>query len=169
MAATIQIISLHGATGTTETQIDGGTMRFKVADNDTADANNPIPIISGNTSRSWIKQVRYKCTVTPSNTVNNLKVYTDGSSGLGTGVSVMAKTVAAASYVDPSSQGTTALTGTTDLFTYTSGSPLAVTGSISNPSTGLFGDIVQMQMEVADTATQGTTGSETVTFQFDES
>lgn len=167
MAATVQIISLHGATGTTETQVDGGTMRFKVADNDTADANNPIPIITGQTSRSWIKQIRFKCTVAPSNNINNLKVYTDGSSGMGTGIAINAKTYASGSYVDPSSQGTTALTGTTDLFTYTSGSPLAVTGSTT--TTGLFGDIIAMQAAVSDTATQGTSGSETVTFQFDES
>lgn len=168
MAATVQIISLHGATGATETQIDGGTCRFKAADNDTADANNPL-VISGSTIYSYIKQIQFKATVTPANTINNLKFYTDGSNGLGTGVGIGAKTYAAGSYVNPATQGQAQVAGLTDIFTYTSGSPLSVTGSISNPNTGLFGDIINLQMNVANTASQGTTGSETGTFSFDES
>lgn len=167
MAATVQIISLHGATGSTETQVDGGSMRFKVADNDTADANNPIPIPPSGTNYSYIKQIRFKTTVAPDNLINNLQVYSDGSSGMGTGVSVTTKTYGSGSYINPATQGTTQLSGTSDLFGYTSGSSLAVTGSTS--TTGLFGDIIAMQMGVASTATQGTTPSETVTFQFDES
>lgn len=165
MAATIQIISHHGAAGATETQVDGGTMRYKVADNDTADANDPIPVPPSGTNYSYIKQNRFKCTVAPSNTVNNLKFYTDGANGLGTGVSIGAKTDA--SYTNPATQGTTQLSGTTDIFTYTSGSPLSVTGSTSG--TGSFGDYVVSQMGVASTASPGTTPSETLTFQYDES
>lgn len=53
-------------------------------------------------------------------------------------------------------------------FTYVVGSPLAVTGSLSNPSTGDFGDLVVYQLEVADTAQPGVTGTETFTWQYDE-
>ena len=166
MAATIQIISLHGATGSTETQVDGGTMRFKAADNDTADANNPL-VISGSTIYSYIKQCRYKATVAPSNLVDNLKFYTDGSSGMGTGVDIGVKTYASGSYVNPATQGQSQVSGLTSVFTYTSGSALAVTGS--QASTGLFGDIINFQMSVTSAATQGTTPSETFTFSFDES
>lgn len=169
MVATVQIISLHGINGVTEFQIDGGSMRFRVDDVDTVDATSPIPIPAAGTNYSWIKQCRFKATVTPANTINNLKFYSDGANGLGTGVDVLAKTYVSGNYILPSTQGTTQLSGTTTIFTYTSGSPLSVAGSITNPSTGLFGDIVAMQMSVTTTATQGTTPSETITFQFDES
>ena len=167
MAATIQIISLHGATGSTETQVDGGTMRFKAADDDTANTSNPLVIPGAGSIYSYIKQIRFKCTVAPSNLVDNLKFYTDGSNGLGTGVGITGKTYVAGSYINPATQGQTQLSGTTNIFTYTSGSPLAVSGSTSG--TGLFSDIIALQMDVASTAGQGTTPSETLTFSYDES
>lgn len=166
MPATVQMISQHGTTGTTETQVDAGNMHFKQADNDTVDALNPIPVPAAGTNYSYIKQVRLKATTTPANSLSNINFYTDGANGLGTGVSVNVKT--SASYTDPASQGTTALTGTADAFTYTSGSPLSISGTLSNPSTGLFGDYLVMQMAVGTTATQGNTASETITMTYDE-
>lgn len=166
MAATVQIISLHGATGATETQVDGGTLAFKAADDDTANTSNPLVIPAAGTIYSYIKQLRFKCTVAPSNLINNLKFYTDGANGLGTGVGITAKTYVAGSYINPATQAQTQLAGTTDIFTYTSGSPLAVAGSTSG--TGNFSDIIAMQMSVASTAGQGTTPSETLTFSYDE-
>lgn len=166
MPATVQIISYHGATGTTETQVDGGNMRFKQADNDTVDAVNPIPVPGAGSNYSYIKQVRLKATTTPANSISNIKAYMDGANGLGTGVSLNGKT--SASYTDPSSQGTTVLSGTADMFTYTSGSPLSITGSLTNPSTGGIGDYLVMQMAVTTTATQGNTGAETLTMTYDE-
>lgn len=167
MPATVNIVSHHGAAGATQTNVDGGSVRFKLSDDDTVDANNPIAIPTGADVYSYIKQFRFSAGTTPSNTINNLKFYMDGANGFGTGVSLNVKT--SASYTNPLTQTTTALGSTASAFTYTSGSPLSVTGSISNPSTGLFGDYIQMQMQVANTATQGTTGSETATFQYDES
>lgn len=168
MPAVVEIVSHHGAAGATQADVAGTSIRFKVADNDTVDANNPIPIVAATTSRSWIKQFRYKTTTAPSNNINNLKLYSDGANGLGTGQDIKAKTNA--SYTDPIANGTTALGaggGLASLFTFTSGSALAVTGSTT--TTGLFGDYVQTQYEVLDTATQGTSGSEVMTFAFDES
>lgn len=167
MAATVNITNHHGSAGATQTNVDGSSIRFKVADDSAVDANNPIPIPAAGTNYSYIKQLRWNATTTPANTINNLKFYTDGANGMGTGVGVVAKTNA--SYVNPLTQATTALSGVTDIFTYTSGSPLAVTGSINNPSTGLFGDYVELQMSVANTASPGTTPSETTTWSYDES
>jgi hypothetical protein len=170
MAATVNITSYHGYSAgspTSNNNVDGGSLRFKVADNDTADANNPIPIPAAGTNQSWIKQLRFNAATTPSNTINNLKFYTDGSNGFGTGVALNVKTTA--TYTDPSAQGTTALTSTTSAFTYNSGAALSVTGSINNPSTGAFGDYIVMQMAVSSTAGPGTTPSETLTFSYDES
>lgn len=166
MPATVQIISYHGTTGTTETQVDGSNTRFKQADNDTVDAVNPIPIPGAGSNYSYIKQLRLKATTTPANTLSNIKAYMDGANGFGTGVSLNGKTNA--SYVDPGAQGTTALSGTSDMFGYTSGSPLSITGSLNNPSTGGFGDYLEIQMAVTTTATQGNTGAETLTMTYDE-
>ena len=65
--------------------------------------------------------------------------------------------------------------GTTDLdaapvdaFGKTSAAPLAVTGSIDNPSTGNFGDLVVYQAEVVTGASAGTSTSEEITWQYDE-
>lgn len=168
MAAEIHIVTHHGAAGATQSNVDGGTLRFKVADDATVDANNPIPIPPSGTNYSYIKQLRFSCVTTaPSNLVNNLKFYTDGSGWTGgTGVGLNAKT--SASYTNPATQGTTALSGTASAFSYTSGSPLSVTGSTATAG-GVFGDYVQLQMSVTTTASPGTTTSETLTFAYDES
>lgn len=238
MAATVHILSYHGATPDSGTNVAAGSIRFKQADNDTVDANNPIPIPAAGTNYSYLKQFRFSAITTPSNTINALKFYTDSSNGFGTGVGLNALnftpitgtatsgnstsltdtgatfpttvvgmvleitagtnsgearritvrnsatqvTVASAFtsaidatsvyriwYIDPVNHAATLLSGTTDAFTYTSGSPLSLAGSISNPSTGPFGDGLELQMTVGSTASQGTTPSETLTFQYDES
>ena len=237
MAATVEIRSFHGATPDSGTNVASGSIRFKAADNDTVDANNPLAIPPSSTIYSYIKQFRFYAATTPSNTINNLKFYTDGSNGFGTGVGLGAKTftmytgtatsgtttsltdsgasfsgivgyvleitagtnsgsarrittvnsatqitVASAFgsaidntsvyriwYIDPVNNAQTQLSGTTDAFTYTSGSALAITGSINNPSTGPFGNGTYLQMSVASTASQGTTPSETLTWSYDES
>jgi hypothetical protein len=56
--------------------------------------------------------------------------------------------------------------GNADAFTYTSGSPLSVTGTTS--TTGQFGDRVVYQITVGTTATGGATGSETLTWKYDD-
>lgn len=169
MAAIVEIRSYHGTSPDAGTNVASGTLQFKQADNSTVDANNPIPVPGAGTNYSFIKQLRWYVGGTgPSNTINNLKFFTDGANGFGTGVSLTAKT--SASYTNPVTQGTGQLAGTTDVFTYTSGSPLSVTGSIASGNLNqAFGDYVQLQMAVASTASQGTTPSETLTFQYDES
>jgi len=167
MAATVEIRSYHGSSPDSGTNVASGSVRFKQADNDTVDSNNPIPIPAAGTNYSYIKQLRFYAATTPANTINNLKFYTDGANGFGTGVGFNAKT--GASYTDPISLGAADMTSGTDAFTYSSGSPLSVSGSINNPSTGAFGDYVKLQMTVGTTASQGTTGSETLTFGYDES
>jgi hypothetical protein len=168
MAATVELRSYHGADGSeTGSDVNGSSIRFKMADNDTVDANDPIPVPPTGTTYSWLKNLQLYATATPANTINNLKFYTDGSNGYGTGVGLVAKT--SSSYVDPVANEDTQLGGATDAFTYTSGSPLSITGSLSNPSTGAIGHFVVLQMTVGSTATQGPTGSESLTISWDES
>ncbi len=238
MPATVHILSYHAALPDAGTAVEGGSVRLKTADNDTVDANNPIAIPGAGTVYSYMKNIRFSAATTPSNLINNLKFYTDGANGFGTGVglkvfsftpltgtassgttttlttsgltasalvgkvleitagtnsgsarriTVNTTTVITVNavfgsaidntsvfrvwYIDPINNAQTQWTLDTmvDAFTYTSGSALAMAGSIANPNTGAFGDGLYMQMSVASTATQGTTGSETVTYSYDES
>lgn len=237
MPATVVIRSLHGATGATATTVSGTGARFKLADNDTIDNLTPVTIPNAGTVRSYVKQFEWYASTTPANTITNLRLYSDGSNGLGTGVDFAVRTLPTLTgtadsgsttaltdtgaftgrdltgfvceitggsqsgefvrigsntndtltfattlpgaitntstyriaYLDPLNWTTTALSGTASFFTYTSGSPLSVPGSLSNPSTGRIGDLVQMQMTVTSTASLGPTPTETATFVYDES
>ncbi len=170
MAATVVLISYHGAAGATETDVTSGTLRFKTADDSTVNASNPIPVIVGSTSRSYLKHVKLKATVAPTNNITNAVFYTDGSaSATGWSGIVDVKAKASASYDNPVANGTTTLSGSpSSAFTYTSGSSLALNAGTFT-GTGAIGDYTIMQMEVADTANPGTLGSETFTWSFDES
>lgn len=161
MAATVQIMERNGAGGTT-TDKTSGNVRLKTADDSTVDLNNPItkPASGSNWSfEKWLA-LYFSGTYTQA---SNLKVYTDGSSGLGTGVNLWAKAVA--SYATPA-LGTSS-TGYANAFTYTSGSPLSL-GAGPYTGTGQKGNHLVLLAEVASTASGGLTASETLTFAWDE-
>ncbi len=179
MAATILIKRWTGS-GPTKTDITSINTRLDAADaHSTGSTSNPITIPPSASNYSFWCATRLSASVTPSVVVNNIKWYTDGANGLGTGVTFVVNT--ATTYVQA-----TGTTGTGDVlntsnystlagaasnaFAYTSGSPLSVTGSISNPSTGDFGDFVVSQIVVASTASVyvGSPPTETITWQFDE-
>lgn len=171
MPATVEIRSWHGATPTTHVVPTASVpIVFKNEDTDNDNTTNPLIVpLSGGPNRSYVKNLRLHATVTPVGSITNIKWFTDGANGFGTGITLMAKTTA--TYLDPVANGTTALTSASDAFGYTAGSPLAVTGSLTNPSTGAFGDYVQLQMEAANTVVGDgaiTTPSELGTFAWDE-
>jgi hypothetical protein len=170
MAATVALISHHGAAGATETDVTNGTLRFKNADDSTVDTNNPLQIPAAGTTRSYVKQIGFKVTVAPTNNITSIVAYSDGSaSATGWSGNIDIKAKASASYLDPTTNTTTALSGSpSSVFTYTSGSPLSL-GAGPFTSTGRKGDYLQLQMEVGTGATPGTLASETITVQFDES
>ncbi len=60
------------------------------------------------------------------------------------------------------------LTAPVNGFTYTSAAPLAVDGSITNPTTGDFGFFVVSQLEVFSYAAAGTATESGLTWKFDE-
>jgi hypothetical protein len=179
MAATIIINRLTGA-GPTKTNITSANTRASASDSPSPGTSNPVPIPGSGTNYSFWVVTRLECTVAPDTLVNNIKWFTDGSSGLGTGIGLVVATAVAYDQAT----GTTGTTGdqltvanygngTTDLndepvnaFTYDSGSPLSVTGSIGG--TGEFGDRAVYQFSVADTASAGTKPAETITWQYDE-
>jgi len=176
MAATVLIRRLTGA-GPTATDITSINTRANAEDaHSTGGTSNPIQIPSSGTNYSYWVVTRLDCTVAPSGTINNIKWYTDGANGFGTGVTCRVGT--ATGYVQAT--GTAGTTGTeltagnysgftlgnANAFTYTTGSPLSVTGSTTG--IGQFGDRVVYQIEVASTAGPGATSGETFTFRFDE-
>ncbi len=180
MAATIIINRLTGA-GPTKTVITSVNTRASTSDNPyTTETVNPIPIPGAGTKYSFWVVTRLECTVAPVGTVNALKWFTDGVDSTGTGVGV--KVADASAYDEaPGTVGDTGTeltvanygNGSTDLnaapldaFTFDSPSPLSVTGSTTTAIE--FGDRVVYQFDVGTTAGAGTTPSETVTWQYDE-
>ena len=162
MAATVQIIEKNGAGGT-PTDKTSGQIRFKNADNATVDTSNPMVKPAAGTDYSFEKWLRLNVTGGTYTEITNIKVYMDGASGLGTGVTLYAKAVA--SYATPAEATGTA--GYTDAFTYTSGSPLTL-GAGPYTSTGEKGDHLVMMLAVGTTASGGITSSEVLTFSYDE-
>lgn len=176
MAATVQIISAHGATvTTTETQIDGTTIKYKRADNDTNDTANPVPKPAAGSNFSWRKSMRIKITVAPDGDITNLRWFGPGASW-GTGVTLWAHTKPTANYDQASSADDSAKIGVdggsavTDAINYITSAVLTVNaGTVVGATTG-YGtqDLVETQIEVASTASRGTKGPQTFTYRFDE-
>jgi len=177
MAATVLIRRLWGA-GPTATDITSGNNRASTYDDTAPGTSWPIPIPGSGSKFSYWVTTRLDATVTPAGTIDNIRWYTDGTNSYGTGVSYR---VAECSYYiqatgTPGDTGTEltqgnhagCLTDAVDGFTYTTGSPLAVDGSISNPSTGQFGNMVVAQIEVFAAAGAGEITDETMTYKFDE-
>jgi hypothetical protein len=180
MAATVDIKRWTGASGSpTKTTITGINTRANAEDaHSTGGTTNPIQIPAAGTNYSFWVASRLSAGTSPSGTINNIKWYTDGSNNFGTGVTCKMNT--ATGYVQAT--GTAGTTGdilnttnystlagaTSDCFGFTSGSPKSVTGSISNPSTGDFGDFVVYQIEVGTSASPGATAQETFTWKYDE-
>lgn len=178
MSATVIINRWTGSTGApTKTNVTGINTRLNAEDaHSTAGTSNSILIPSSGTNYSFWAVFRLAISAITGGTVSNIKWFTDGASGLGTGVT--AKVNTATTYVQAT--GTTGTTGTqlttgnystlagapSNAFGYTSGSPLSVSGSSS--STGDVGDFVVLQTEVATSAGQGATGQETITFRYDD-
>jgi hypothetical protein len=162
MPATVQIIEKNGAGGTA-TDKTGGTVRLKKADNSTVDLVAPLVRPGAGSDWSFEKWLRLNVTGGTYTQITAVRAYTDGSSGLGTGVNLWARAVA--SYATPA-QGT-ASTGYANAFTYTTGAPLSL-GAGPFTGTGERGDHLVLLAEVQSTAAGGLTASEAINFAWDE-
>ncbi len=162
MAATVKIYEITAQnSGVDKTN---ATVRFKLADNTTVDSSNPVTIPSSGYTRSYTKQLRLYAATAPSSYINNFKLYSDGTNGMGTGVDINATNAG----ITFTSNATAAMSGS-DLFSYTSGSPLALNVSATNQTgTGMTGDIVKLQLVASSQANPGQTNSEELTFSYDE-
>lgn len=180
MAATVTIRRWTGASGgPTKTDITAINTRANAEDaHTTAGTSNPVQVPESGSNYSYWVSTRLSADTSPSGTIDNIRWYTDGSNNFGTGITHVVNTASA--YVQAT--GTAGVTGTelttgnhanlagapANSFARTSGSPLTVTGSISNPSTGDFGHFVVWQFVIDSTAGPGASAQETFTFKYDE-
>ncbi len=190
MVATVAVFVENGPNATpvpTDTTALGPpNIRLKTEDDAVIDANNPIPIPSSGTNRSFWKHIFLQATGGTFTQIDNVQFYTDGS-GFGTGITTFVgdetptkNSGSTAGYDQATGTvGTdgdeltthTNITAKTDAFTFTSGSPKGVSiseaGAIIN-ATGETTNYVVAQMDVASTASPGDLTDETWTFQYDE-
>jgi hypothetical protein len=194
MVATLKIYVDFGGTDSTPgtsqdtTSLGPPNIRLKTADDATIDTVNPIPIPSSSVNRSFTKACYVYCSAAPDTQVNNLKVYTDGA-GFGTGITTYIGDQFPTKNHSSSSGyrvalGTVGTTGTiittvyasittkTDLFTFTSGSPM--TGPTISETSNIIVNIGDtsnyfvLQAEVGTTASPGNKTDEQITVQYDE-
>lgn len=171
MAATIQIheMTTNATTGVNKTS---GTVRFKNVASTTstaADASDPIPIPAAGTNYSYVKKLRPYMEAPPDTNVDSFTWYTDGNNGYGAGITVNAKNIG-------TTFGThyqTEMSGGTNLFSYTSGAPLNGSATDAGPylpaaDNTYIGDIIELQMAVASTASSGAKAAETLTLAYTE-
>jgi hypothetical protein len=166
---TVTIRRWTGDSGTpTKTDITSINTRANAYDgHSTADTTYPIRKPSEGTNYSYKVSTRLSVDANAEGaTINNIKWYTDGANGLGTGRGVNVKTEE--SYTQATgTEGTTGaeMTGGADAFEKTSAEPLAVTGSTT--STGDLGHFVSYQVTVGTTASSGAGSTETFTWSYD--
>jgi hypothetical protein len=157
-------------------------VRYKRADDPTIDTIDPNIIPSAGTTNSRWKSLYLLCITAPDTQVNNVKIYTDGV-GFGTGITVNVgdetptKNSASDAWYDPADTNDDPLTnhdsitGVTDFFTFTSGSPKTVSISEAGNIIDAINettDYVVSQMDVINTATPGDLANETITWEWDE-
>lgn len=183
-AATVRIIRVTGATGTSTVDITSTNTVANAEDKHFSvptGSANPVRIpASGTTNYSYWVTTRLQASTAPSGTIDNLRWYSStGSGNFGTGVSAVvgqAQTYAQAN----GTIGTTGTQLTTGSHPGLYAAPvdpyvnypnatqyLAVTGSI-NANTGQFGNYVVYQLAVTYGASPGPTGQETFTWLYDE-
>jgi hypothetical protein len=165
MPADVQIHEMSAAT--TGVDKTAGTVRFKAADDANVDANARLQIPGAGSIYSYTKNLRFFFNTAPSVDIQNLRAYTDGVNSFGTGVGVGYDVPAGGAGAFPNFN--TNISGS-DIFTKTSGSPIDLDAINTGPhtGTGYKGDIVRMQMSVANRASPGQLTPETLTFAYDE-
>jgi hypothetical protein len=163
MAANVQIHEIVSASaGVDKTS---STIRFKAADTTSVDTSNGVVIPSSGTTYSFTKQLRFNFNTAPVTNIQNLRAYSAGGAGFGTGVGVNYDTT------NVFGSNFSVSLGGTSFFTKTSGSPIVLDTTNVGPftGTGYKGDILRLQMNLISTATAGLLAAQTATFTYDES
>lgn len=146
MAASPQTRYYHGSSpGVASSDVTGLTVRYKLADNDVQDSNNPVPLPNSGLSFSWRKSSKMNWVSTPVGSITNLRWFLN--SALTGGIRLFARVQASGLYIQASASDASGITGFTDTVgnqnandavNYTSSAPLTVQAGtvLSNPATG---------------------------------
>lgn len=166
MSATTSIKQVVGAGAGTATTITN--LRHNTDDTVNPGTTNPLVKPNSGTNYGFWKTVYLNADTAPSGVINNVRFFSDGTIGW-TGVTLYGGTTTAYTEATGTAGTTGDLSGTatTDISTYTSGSPLAVAGSIT-AATGAISAYVVLQARVSTAAVAGTLAAETTTFRYDE-
>ena len=166
--------------------VESGNLRFKAADNNVQDSNNPLTIPGAGNYHSRWKHIYLKCTtLNDLDYINNVKFYCDGTIGWDANVTLYVGTNtpeknsgSSAGYevanVDDEDMVTSHahVSGQADIETYYDGdNALAVSiseGSSQIDALNETSDYVVLQVDVAAGASPGAQSAETLTFQYDE-
>ena len=165
MAATISVKEVNGGATPVATTITN--LRFCTADDYNPGTDNPCVKPAAGSNYSFKKTIYLNADTSPSSIINNVKFYCDGTIGW-TGVTIEGKV--ADSYTEPTGdEGTSGDdNGGTDISSYTSASPLSLTGSIENPNTGKISQYLELQAVISTGAVAGALAAETLTIRYDE-
>jgi hypothetical protein len=166
MPATVSVKQSVGA-GPTNTTITN--LRHNTDDTVNPGVVNPLVRPTVGSNYGYWKTVFLNADTTPDGTIDNVRFFCDGTIGW-TGVELFAGTDSAYTQATgtPGVTGNVSAVATTNITSYTSLAPLAVPGSITNPSTGKISDYVVLQAKVGVTAVAGTLPFETLTMRYDE-
>ena len=120
MAATTELRVYHGASPGLGSDVTGQTLRFKRADDDIQDDQNPVPIPDDGVALSWRKSLKLAATTAPDNRISNVRIFSLQES-LGVGREVFF--ARSGSYVQATAADEGGLIGTTNLDAFTATAP----------------------------------------------
>ena len=142
------------------------TIRFKLADDTNINSSDPLTIPTSGVTRSYTKSVRMYCATAPDTQITNLRMYPDAANNFGASIDVVATNIGTTF----SANATAALTNATDLWNYSSATPIDMDAVYATAvtATGYCGDIIKLQMEVRPGASPGSLTAETITVAYDE-
>lgn len=172
MPADVRVMRLTGPLESiVETDITGIATRASLSDDPNPGSNYPVTNLS--TVYTYWVNTQLKALTPPDGTISNIKWYTDGAGtvGMRCGRAADYSQAVAGGVSSGSLLSTSSYSGLSSLATNgyirTVSSPLSITGTLSNPDTGLFGMIVVYQFQSNTGVTTGI-HTETFTWAWDE-
>lgn len=161
MAATIDLVCCTSTDAGTENSISD--IMFRSNDSHLTDKNNPITIPASGTNYSYEKWLRWECTAAPDTQCTNFEFWGPDSTP-GTGLTIYAGTTDTG--VTPTDSDSSVATTQQDTNYYDSSNTLSISGTLT--SVGNKTDYLVLQLDVADTASQGDMSTQTMNYAYDE-
>lgn len=172
MAADTQMAVYHGASPGSASDVSSTTIRFKRADDDAQDTNDPIPIPTSGFNYSWRKAFKLRVDPAgsgPDNGISNVRFFSEGQD-LGTDRDILAAT--ASSYTQGSSGDESSAISATNVDTYTTSSPLVVeagTAFTASETGDGSQDFVVLQARIGPAAVPGNvSNAKGLVYRYDE-